>query len=320
MKCSETSSKDISIPQFPHSQPLGFEHKEFLDLIFEKYPSLISEYSFAGIITFSETYNYKITCANNVPIIMGCENEQVFALMPQELCSQNVFIDLLEKQYVIKAIPHSCKKSVQKLLNTTKAITGATLTYNEGDWDYLHKRHKLAQLSGRKFHKKRNHVNYFIEHYSYSTQLLNSKTIDAAYTILEDWKEHHGSIGDYEGVLQALKNYSRLPYVGEITFVDAKPVGFIIAEMRNKNRWCIIHFEKANIEYKGLFQFVNWHFARSLSDSCKVINREQDLNQEGLRQAKQTYRPDLLLRKYRLYPRGVPIPLHNIHLHEYKVE
>ncbi len=308
MEFRDTENEACIIPEFPQTQSLGFEHKEFIDLIFDNHPSLISEYSFAGLITFSGAYNYKLTCAHGVPIIMGCENENPFALMPRGLCAQGVLIDLLEQHYIIKAIPHACKNSAKTLIANAAPRIDATLSYDEGDWDYLHKRHRLAELPGRTFHKKRNHVNYFVEHYQHSTQPLSAKTIGAAYTVLEDWKERHGSMGDYAAVVQALENYKRLPYVGEITFVHDKPVGFVIAEMRNYNRWCIVHFEKANTEYKGLFQFVNWHFARSLPASCMVINREQDLNEEGLRQAKRTYRPDLLLRKYRLYPQGVALP------------
>jgi hypothetical protein len=59
-----------------------------------------------------------------------------------------------------------------------------------------------------------------------------------------------------------------------------------------------IHFEKAIDEYKGIFQYINQSFAASLPESCLHINREQDLGDEGLRQAKLTYRPSGFVRKY----------------------
>jgi hypothetical protein len=59
-----------------------------------------------------------------------------------------------------------------------------------------------------------------------------------------------------------------------------------------------IHFEKAIDTYKGVFQYINQNFAASLPESFTYINREQDLGDEGLRQAKLTYRPAGFVRKH----------------------
>jgi hypothetical protein len=59
-----------------------------------------------------------------------------------------------------------------------------------------------------------------------------------------------------------------------------------------------IHFEKGIDEYKGIYQYINQNFAASLDEHYVYINREQDLGDEGLRQAKMTYRPIGFVRKY----------------------
>jgi len=53
---------------------------------------------------------------------------------------------------------------------------------------------------------------------------------------------------------------------------------------------------------KGLYQVINMDFARSLPASCTTLNREQDLGDPGLRQAKLTYRPMAFLKKFRAKP------------------
>jgi hypothetical protein len=63
------------------------------------------------------------------------------------------------------------------------------------------------------------------------------------------------------------------------------------------------HFEKAMDDYKGVFQFVNQAQALALPESVQFINREQDVGEEGLRQAKMTYRPAQFVVKY-LVKRG----------------
>lgn len=59
-----------------------------------------------------------------------------------------------------------------------------------------------------------------------------------------------------------------------------------------------LHFEKCIDEYKGIYQAVNQFFAASLPPDCLYVNREQDLGDEGLRQAKMTYRPCGFVKKH----------------------
>jgi len=61
-----------------------------------------------------------------------------------------------------------------------------------------------------------------------------------------------------------------------------------------------IHFEKAVGNYKGIYQFINRSFAEMLADCIEVVNREQDLGNAGLRQAKMSYRPSGFIKKYRI--------------------
>ena len=64
----------------------------------------------------------------------------------------------------------------------------------------------------------------------------------------------------------------------------------------------IVHIEKAKREYKGAFQMINCMFAKTELEKCGVqfINREDDVGDEGLRQAKQSYFPAYMLKKFRL--------------------
>ncbi len=60
----------------------------------------------------------------------------------------------------------------------------------------------------------------------------------------------------------------------------------------------LIHCERGNREYDGIYNVINQEFVKNQWSDYKYINREQDLGIEGLRQAKLTYRPDILLEKY----------------------
>ncbi len=81
-------------------------------------------------------------------------------------------------------------------------------------------------------------------------------------------------------------------------YVDNNPAGWCLGESVAKGRMFAVHFEKGLERYKGIYQFINQAFAASLPKHYLYINREQDLGDEGLRQAKTTYRPCGFVRKY----------------------
>jgi len=98
---------------------------------------------------------------------------------------------------------------------------------------------------------------------------------------------------------EALERMDELQLCGGIYYVDGKPAAYILGEEIAEGKTFVIHFEKAVGEYKGLYQFINQSFAAILPEKYTYINREQDLGDEGLRQAKLTYRPVGFIKKYR---------------------
>ncbi|GHU99931.1 hypothetical protein FACS189483_09680 [Spirochaetia bacterium] len=80
--------------------------------------------------------------------------------------------------------------------------------------------------------------------------------------------------------------------------MEGRPAAYCLGESLARGRMFAVHFEKGIDEYKGIYQYINQAFAASLPGYYTHINREQDLGDEGLRQAKETYRPVGFVRKY----------------------
>jgi hypothetical protein len=81
---------------------------------------------------------------------------------------------------------------------------------------------------------------------------------------------------------------------------SGNPAGYTLGEEIAGGTTYVIHFEKALSQFRGLYQFINMSFASILPDKYTFINREQDLGDEGLRQAKMSYRPAGFVKKYRI--------------------
>jgi len=86
---------------------------------------------------------------------------------------------------------------------------------------------------------------------------------------------------------------------GGIILVDGSVAAYTVAEKLSENM-LLIHFEKANPDYKGAYQAINQKFLEHSAHEPMQVNREQDLDDEGLRKAKQSYHPIDFLRKYKV--------------------
>jgi hypothetical protein len=127
---------------------------------------------------------------------------------------------------------------------------------------------------------------------------MTPELMDEAKKVLEQWRENKGNESDFIASMEALEHFVELNMSGLLFYIDGKSAGWCLGEPIAGGRIFTIHFEKGLEEYKGIYQYINQTFAASLSESVTHINREQDLGDEGLRQAKMTYRPSGFVRKY----------------------
>ena len=96
---------------------------------------------------------------------------------------------------------------------------------------------------------------------------------------------------------RVLAHWNEIPGLcGGIIRIDGVPVPYTLAEPLNHDT-LIIHFEKAANGVKGVYQAINYLFCNDVGVNFTYINREQDLDDEGLRQAKLSYHPTTFSKK-----------------------
>ena len=177
-----------------------------------------------------------------------------------------------------------------------------------GDFDYIYRSQNLIDLGGKKFHAKRNHISKFIRScpdWQYEDICASNagECIEFASALLEKTAPDRNAEEMFElrmensAISDALRNFDTLGLTGGLLRVGGRIIALTIGEPLN-SRVFVTHFEKADTDYDGAYAMINNQFAKNRLTSYEYINREEDMDDEGLRKAKLSYYPDILLEKF----------------------
>ncbi len=176
-----------------------------------------------------------------------------------------------------------------------------TTSFDESDCDYIYDAEKLRTLSGKKYHKKRNHLsNFYKNNWEYSD--LTEKDFDEciefavnSYNLSQSYDDE-SSVAEQFAINTFMNHFNELELKGGLIRVDGKVQAFTIGDPINSDTFDI-HIEKANAEIQGSYAAINNEFAKSATAGYTYINREEDLGLEGLRKSKRSYYPVIMLAK-----------------------
>lgn len=170
-------------------------------------------------------------------------------------------------------------------------------------FDYIYLRENLVELGGKKYHSKRNHINSFNKKYAWRYETITEKIIPDIKLCANRWYEEKSDkmdrhmICERDGIETILNNMETLEAKGGAIYVDGKVVAFTIGSAVSKDTFNI-HIEKALGDFAEGYTVINREFAKNELSQYKFINREEDMGIEGLRKAKLSYHPEILLKKY----------------------
>ncbi len=299
-----------SIPDFPEFLPVSVDMRDELTAFCRNLKTEVSEFTFANIFLDSNKYAYRIARLSETSLaVAGTGPVRVFNGK-----------DLGASFFWVMGDPPSAAQRAElfagfgywKNMDAALYVRGSAELEREGfqiaedrdNFDYVYIRAELAALSGKAFHKKKNLVNAFINSYASEVKPLDTYTLPDALSVLESWKQTRPAEdpGDYAQCLYALEHFSLFGFSGIVAYADGVPAGFSVGEISAGGTMFIDLFEKGINSYKGIYQFVNQAQALQLPPSVQYVNREQDLGNEGLRQAKMTYRPHTFVKKYLVLP------------------
>ena len=286
---------------YPLFRDLSVDQRPILHPLFQALPEGISEFTFANLYLFRKAHRYAISrLPAKLFVIAGRDGSDPrggdsFFMLPFGLPEREILDDLFARFGKMKAVSESQAVALARM--------GCRAEEDRDNFDYVYSRAELSALAGPKYHKKKNQINKFLRNHLAEGRPLLEEHLPEALRVLAEWRESREDPGDYEAAREALERAEELQLCGGIYYVGGEPVAYTLGEENARGTSFVIHFEKAvRVErYGGIYQFMNQVFASILPEKYDTINREQDLGDAGLRQAKESYNPVGFVRKFRAY-------------------
>ena len=285
-------------------EPISLEKQnDYLELL-RKCRQVGSDYSFLNLWAWAEDYGLCWAWEEKIVWIKQTRPETSLwaPIGAWDLIDwQRKFADRANQGLIFSRVP-------QTLVELWRAALGERLDAQEAreHWDYIYSVNDLIELKGNRYHKKKNLFNQFTKNYEYTYVPFGPELIKQAMAMQEDWctwrdcESSEVLTAENKAIFRMLQDWVRLAgTMGGAIIVEGKMAAYTVAEALTPDT-LVIHFEKGDAQYKGIYQAINQMFLAHEADNYQWVNREQDLNEEGLRKAKLSYHPVHFLRKYRV--------------------
>ncbi len=292
-----------NIPLFPEFRQLQISDGPVFHKLFREYPPFISEYTFTNLFAWMAEYEFQVSRMGETLLILTrtCGKGGLYPpIGPQ---AEKDLLGTLKEVINAKVADHfHCAD--EKIVEGLRASSSDIIVEEEPDqFDYIYSRDELVNLSGNKFHDKKNLLRQFERKYDASFEPLTVATVDEALKFEHSWCTTRECEKDPKlskemcAIYRMLSHFEVLHLTGAAVRFEGKIVGITMGEPLNHDTY-VIHVEKADDKFRGIYQFINQRFAQSIDPKYKLINREQDLGIPGLRRAKKSYNPVRMGKKY----------------------
>ncbi|HAN20990.1 MAG TPA: hypothetical protein DCP51_04865 [Clostridiales bacterium] len=277
-----------------------------LDLIKEymkRQPFRSCDFSIFGIFLWADYYNYAYCIYEDTFFLKGLSDDKI--------CDYAVPFGKMSTEKAIELIKEFCKQNggIPRFYFVPEPaieyFKGANIRKLEGWSDYIYIAEDLKTLKGHRFNKKRNRLNKFMRGcVSCRFEPITKENIEKAKEFFEVYLYEYAKDDERfaaESVLirKALDMFFELDQIGGLLYIDDKAVAMTIGEIIGDT--LIVHVEKALRQYDGAYEAINYAFANNnATEGVIYINREEDMGDEGLRQAKMAYNPVMMINKYEI--------------------
>ncbi len=289
-------------------RPVGISDRAFFQEVLLQKPTRSCECAFANLFLWQQPYQEEFTVIDNMILVVERRSGTLhfpIGKYPEpkvlaEIC--DAFADARIGSGVIYDVPEDYPSAPQFFTESSE----------EGEFDYIYDLRKLSEMNGSLLRKKRNLVRQFERNYPDAEfKAVTGENLPEVLALADELNGHLPQADFLKEEKQAMEmmsgNFRELGMGGLILYAGGRPAGFSIYSAITADT-ADIHFEKADHTVKGAPQMLTVQTARELlKHSFVYMNREQDMGEPGLRQAKRSLGPSGMVRRrtYRRYGKQI---------------
>lgn len=277
-----------------------------INAFFKEKDTLLADYYFETLLIYNNVYKYEYCIFNDSLFIkMLLDKDDIydyfyFPLSKDPLKDIKILSDYSKSNKKISIFVNVCEEDLAKYRE--KILKNHFVQLNIDSIDYVYDVENLSSLVGHRYNQKRRLLHKFLENFNVKNVEINKNDLDELLNFIDIWEKESNE--PYKNVLnekQSLKtifdSYKYFNLLGYKYYVDNKLVGFTFGGIV-KNQF-IQHFEKCLDTYEGLYQYSTNYICSILKQkNIEYLNKEEDIGENGLRKAKKSWNPDLLVNNY----------------------
>lgn len=263
------------------------------------------EYSFTSNYIWRNIYNIQVAEVEGFYVARTGSNGKYSYSIPAGKGDMEKVIAIMMEDAKERDYPFVLRGITENQINMLEGWFPGVFQFelNRDESDYVYTVEKLSKLAGKKLHGKRNHIRRFMDSPDWEYYDVTSENVHECIEMNKKWREQYvteddtGLIEESYAVNEILQHFTELNIKGGILKKEGQVVAYTIGEPLNHNTY-VIHIEKAFYDVQGAYPMINQQFVLHNCQDYEYVNREEDTGDEGLRKAKLSYYPDILLDKY----------------------
>lgn len=287
--------------------PLSLADKPWIDRHVSEEDSRSADFNFGNIFLWDEKYKQMVADSDNHLITLCCAYAHPVFPFPIGCGDPALAITEIRNYAATNGFPLVIRGLEERHVQLLEQLfPGRFLITEDRDCaDYLYTAEKLISLSGKHLHGKRNHIHRFTEDHTWSFAELIPEMFPDCRTLLRQWSadadNDAGTVdGEHTAIERAFAHYGALDLLGGALYAEGELIAFTIGGKIASDTFDV-YFEKARSDINGAYPMVNREFVKLVKakfPEINYVNREDDMGLENLRRSKESYGPDILLRKF----------------------
>lgn len=290
-------------------KPITIQAKSELEPYLDRANSYFCDYCFADIYMWKDFFETMYCIEDNTLFLIfkSTSDQTLTYAMPVGYKYIECAISLIREDAKERNIPICISCITEEQMEELKSVYPNDFAFEQlRDFsDYIYRSADLIDLTGNKFHKKKNLINRFKKDHknNWIYEDITAENIHEIWAFYESWfldnneRESPFLIGERQAIRLALDHFGALNLHGGLIRLNSQVIAFSLGTKSTEDVF-VIQIEKANPNIIGSYQMINQQFALANCQNSMWINREEDLGIMGLRKAKLSYHPAFLSMKY----------------------